>query len=96
MRREEVIDAIAAHNEHLHQFNVKSLSLFGSVARGEARPDSDLDLLVEFDGPVDYDTYIGLKHFLEDLLALPIDLVMNTALKPRMRPTVEREAIRVA
>jgi predicted nucleotidyltransferase len=84
------------HQAELPQFRVKSLSLFGSVARDEAGPQSDLDLLVEFDGHATYDLYIGLKLFLEDLLGCRVDLVMTKALKPRMRPSVEREAVRVA
>jgi predicted nucleotidyltransferase len=96
MQPEEVIEAIAAHQLDLRQFDVKSLSLFGSVARGEAGPESDIDLLVEFNDTPTFRRYIGLKHFLEDLLGSRIDLVMKDALKPRMRPSVEREAVRVA
>jgi len=74
----------------------KSLALFGSVARDEAGPESDLDLLLEFEGPATFDLFMGLKLFLEDLLGCRVDLVMQKALKPRMRPMVEREAVRVA
>ena len=80
----------------LPRFHVKSLALFGSVARDEAGPESDLDLLLEFEGPATFDLYMGLKLFLEDLLGCRVDLVMSKALKPRMRPHVEREAVRVA
>jgi predicted nucleotidyltransferase len=65
------------------------------VARGENRADSDVDVLVEFDGPATFDHYIGLKFFLEDLLDAPIDLVTQRALKPRLRPRVEQEALYV-
>ncbi|HEX9625814.1 MAG TPA: nucleotidyltransferase family protein [Acidiferrobacterales bacterium] len=85
-------------NQHarLRELGVKSLSVFGSVARGEARPDSDVDMLVEFDSTPDFDRYMDLKFFLEDLLGRRVDLVTPAALKARMRPTVQREAVRVA
>jgi len=96
MRRDEALTLLRAHKDDLDQFGVGSLSLFGSVARDEARTDSDLDLLIEFRGPATFDRYMGVKLFLEDLLGCRVDLVMSTALKPRMRPSVEREAVRVA
>jgi len=96
MRRDEALTRLRAHKADLDQFGVGSLSLFGSVARDEARIDSDLDLLIEFRGPATFDRYMGVKLFLEDLLGCRVDLVMSTALKPRMRLSVEREAVRVA
>ena len=78
------------------RFGVKRLALFGSVARDEARPDSDVDVLVDFDGPVTLDRYMGLKFHLEDALGARVDLVTTSGLKPRARPVVEREAIDVA
>jgi hypothetical protein len=75
---------------------VKSLAVFGSLARGEAQPDSDVDLLVEFAGTATLDGFMGLKFFLEDLLQRRVDLVTRAALSPRLRSTIEREAIRVA
>lgn len=78
------------------RFGVRRLALFGSVARDEARPDSDVDVLVEFDGPVTLDRYMGLKFHLEDALGARVDLVTTSGLKPRARPLVEREAIDVA
>lgn len=96
MRRDEALARLRAHQADLRRFHVRSLALFGSVARDEAGPESDLDLLLEFDGPATFDLYMGLKLFLEDVLGCRVDLVMNKALKPRMRPHVEREAVRVA
>ena len=72
------------------------MALFGSVARNEAGPKSDLDLAVEFDGRPTYDRYIGLKMLLEDILGCRVDLVTSRAIKPRMRPYVERDIVRVA
>ena len=96
VRREDVLALLRAHLPDLVPFGVKSLALFGSVARNEARPDSDLDVLVEFDGPATFDGYMGLKLYLEDLLSCRVDLVMKKALRSRMLPSVEREAVRVA
>jgi predicted nucleotidyltransferase len=96
MRRDEVLAILQAHREDLRRLGVKSLFLFGSTARDEARPDSDIDLLVEFAGPATFDAFMDLKFYLEDLLGRRIDLVTSRALKPRIRPSVEREAILVA
>lgn len=96
MRRDKALSVLRASQGQLGQFHVKSLALFGSVARDEAGPESDLDLLLEFDGPATFDLYMGLKLFLEDLLDCRVDLVMRKAVKPRMLPYVEREAVRVA
>ncbi len=96
MRRDEALTVLGAHSAGLRRFHVKSLALFGSVARDEAGPQSDLDLLLEFEGPATFDLYMGLKFYLEDLLGCRVDLVMTKALKSRMRPQVEREALRVA
>jgi predicted nucleotidyltransferase len=96
MRRDEVLAILQAHREDLRRLGVRSLSLFGSTARDEARPESDIDLLVEFADPATFDAFMDLKFYLEDLLGRRIDLVTSKALKPRIRPSVEREAILVA
>lgn len=96
MKKEEILRLLRGHLDELRQrFGVKSLAIFGSVARGEAGPDSDIDILVEFEGPATFDRYMGLKFFLEDLLGRRVDLVTKRALKTRLRPYVEREAIYV-
>ena len=96
MRRDEALAVLRDRLGDLTPKGVKSLALFGSVARDEAGPDSDLDLLVEFEGAATFDRYMGLKIYLEDLLGSRVDLVMRKALRPRMVPSVEREAVRVA
>ena len=77
-------------------FGVKELMLFGSAARDEIRPESDIDILVEFDQQPGFDRFMDLKFFLEDLLKAKVDLVTRDALKPRMRPIIEKEAVNVA
>jgi hypothetical protein len=78
------------------RFAVRDLSVFGSVARDEASEASDLDLLVDFEGPATFDGFMGLKLFLEDELGAKVDLVTRGALKPRLRARIEAEARRVA
>ena len=77
------------------RYNVTSLALFGSTARDAAGPESDIDILVSFDGPATSDRYFGLQFFLEDLLGRPIDLVTNKALRAELRPFIERDAVYV-
>jgi hypothetical protein len=93
---EELIQLLRARGVDLKRLGVKSLDVFGSLARGEAQPDSDVDLLVEFEGSATFDRFMDLKFFLEDLLQRRVDLVTRAALNPRIRSTVEGEAIRVA
>lgn len=96
MRRDQVVKLLADHRRELAQFGVKSLALFGSVARDEAQPASDVDVLVEFEGQATFDRYMDLKFYLEHLLGSRVDLVTRKALKLRLRPVVEREAVYVA
>lgn len=69
MRRAEVIAFCACHRDDLRQLGISSLLIIGSVARDEARPDSDLDLIAEFDRPVGYLGLARVQHELERLLA---------------------------
>ena len=95
-RREDVLARLQAHDEEIRGFGVSALSLFGSIARDEAGPESDVDLLARFDSGVTSDKYFGAKFFLEDLLGRRVDLVTEDVLRARLRENVERELIRVA
>ena len=77
------------------RYGVISLGVFGSYVRGEQTPDSDLDLLVEFDPAVRFGllTYCELEHTLSDRLAVKVDLVMKTALKPRIGERILQEVM---
>ena len=77
------------------RFGVVDLALFGSTLRGEARADSDVDVLVRFDGPATSARYFGVQFYLEDLLGAPVDLVTDKALREELRHIVEREAVHV-
>jgi uncharacterized protein len=71
MKRDEVLAILAAHREQLQALGVKSLNLFGSVARDEARPDSDVDFLVEFSIDASLFDLFRVQHYLEDLVTNP-------------------------
>jgi predicted nucleotidyltransferase len=94
--RTETLAALSRHKPEMERrFGVRSLALFGSRARGQAGVRSDTDVLVEFDGPATSARYFGLQFFLEDLLGGPVDLVTTQALRPQLRPFIERDAIHV-
>lgn len=96
MQCDEVLAILEQHRAILKTLGVHSLSLFGSVARNEARPDSDVDILVELEPPITFDRYMDVKLYLEDQLRTRVDLVSWRSLKPQIRDVIEREAIRVA
>jgi len=97
VRRSEILNLLNARLQIIHAtFGVKNLMLFGSAARDEIRPESDVDVLVDFEHQPDFDRFMDLKFFLEDILKTKVDLVTRESLKPRMRPLIEKEAIRVA
>jgi type I restriction enzyme S subunit len=96
-RREEALKILQEHAKELKSdFGVQSLSLFGSVARNEAGPESDVDLLVEFEQPVGMFHFLDLKEHLEALLGAPVDLVTPSALKRQLRDRILEEAVRAA
>ena len=93
--KDDVLSMLGRHKKSLKALGVNTLALFGSAARGEARPDSDLDFLVEFGNSPTFDQYMSVKIFLEDVLQCKVDLVTREALKPRLKPYIEREAVYV-
>lgn len=95
MKRDEVIRILAQHGDQIAEFGIRRLALFGSVARDRANSRSDVDFLVEFEGPATFDRYIELSFFLEELLGCRVDLVTASSLRASMRPNVEQDAIDV-
>ena len=95
MQRDIILQILRDHREQLSQMGVRSLALFGSAARGEIGPDSDIDLLADLEPPYTFDRYIRIKFYLEDVFQRPVDVVMPETLKARVRPYVEKEAIYV-
>jgi predicted nucleotidyltransferase len=97
MNRKDIRQTLREHRTELMQkYGVRSLSLFGSVARDEADSASDVDLLVEFDRPVGYFGLFALQDYLESLLGCNVDLGTPGSLKPRIRERVLGECVRVA
>lgn len=96
MNRDSVLALLTEHKPLLaERFGVQRLALFGSFARDMQRSDSDVDVLVRFEGPATSKRYFGVQFYLEDLLHRPVDLVTEQALRERLRAYVERDAIHV-
>lgn len=92
----EITKALGSRTDELRGFKVAALYLFGSAARGELGPDSDLDFVVEFEPGAGFDEYMDLKFLLEELFGRRVDLVTHRSLKPRLRSVFVEEGIRVA
>ena len=94
---DNIISAIAAHKTVIYtRFNVESLAVFGSVSRGAAAPDSDVDILVRYRETPGIFAFLDLKQYLENIVGRPVDLVTEGALKKQLRMEIIREAVRVA
>jgi uncharacterized protein len=97
MTLDAVTDAVHRGEHRLRtELGVTVLYVFGSVARGEARADSDVDVLVEFAGPATFARFMDLKALLEDTLGARVELVTRAALRSRLKPRIEAEARRIA
>ena len=94
MDRDEVLALLKKRKRALKKYSVRSLALFGSVARNQARKHSDIDLLVEFSQPVGLFEFAQLKLYLEEELGRKVDLVTPEALRKELRDDILREAIR--
>lgn len=92
MGRDKVLEILERNRETIRAYGVRRLGLFGSCARGESGPDSDLDFVVEFDKK-SFDVYMAVKEFLEDLFDCRVDLVIDSAIKPRLREVIRRETV---
>ena len=96
MNRKEALQVLVrAKPELARRFGVVRLALFGSMARNEAQPGSDVDIIVSFTGPATSQRYFGVQFYLEDALGCPVDLVTEKALRPELRPFIEQEAVNV-
>jgi uncharacterized protein len=96
MERDKILALLKSHKHQLKKFGVRSISLFGSMARNQARKHSDIDLLVDFERPIGLFEFARLKMYLEKLLCRKVDLVTPEALRKELRETILQEAIRAA
>lgn len=95
MKRAEALQLVQAHQRELQALGVKSLNLFGSVARDEATAQSDVDILVELEDSIGFFEFFRIQHYLEDLLQCSVDLGTPDALKEHLRQPVLSETIHV-
>lgn len=90
--RDEVLRMLERNREAIRAYGVRRLGLFGSCARDESSPSSDLDFIVEFDKKT-FDGYMAVKDFLETLFSCRVDLVIESTIKPRLREVIRREVV---
>jgi predicted nucleotidyltransferase len=97
MKNIEEIKKILNKNKIQFQksFKVKEIGIFGSYTKDEQTKKSDLDILVEFESPIDFFDYMELEEYLTDLLGIKVDLVMKKALKPNIGRNILKEVIYV-
>ncbi len=89
---EEIKEILSAYKEELRErFGVKEIGIFGSYVRGEQRVDSDIDILVELERPIDFFLFIELEEFLSKILQSKVDLVIKKALKPQIKEFILKE-----
>jgi predicted nucleotidyltransferase len=92
--RERILQLLSAQQIRLRAWGVRRLGLFGSAARGQVGPGSDMDFVVDFEpGQKSFDNYMGLKDFLEELFARRVDLVTSEGLKPQLRDRILSETV---
>ena len=96
IQMDEIIQTISAVKPQIReQYRVKEVSLFGSFVRGEDKPDSDIDLLIDFDNDADLFDLIGVADFLENKLYRKVDVISKKGLRKELRDMVFREAIQI-
>ncbi|ANE40831.1 nucleotidyltransferase [Fervidobacterium ngatamarikiense] len=93
-RQEDILKILTEQKQYLVQnFGVEEIALFGPYARGEENEESDIDILIQFkEGYKTFDNYMELKFYLEELFGKTVDLVIKSAIKPRLKPYILEEA----
>lgn len=95
MNAQEALHTLRCHSDVLRARGIRHAAVFGSVARGDNRPDSDIDVLVEFDpaARVTVFDYAGIKRYVAALFEQKVDVIDREGLKPQLREAVIRDAI---
>lgn len=96
MIRDKVVNLLRDNISEIRKYKILKLSIFGSVARDQDSPHSDIDILIKFECPATFDLYIDLKFYLENLLGRKVDLVTEDAVRNEIREYIEKDLIRVA
>jgi len=92
---DEILDILRKHKEELRRmYCVKEIGIFGSYVREEARPDSDVDILVEFERPIGFFKFLELEEYLTKLIGVKVDLVSKKALKPYIGRQILKEIVK--
>ena len=97
MTRIEAVGKLRSHADALRGLGATSLYLFGSAARDEARPGSDLDVFIDYDPGSRFSLIdlVGIKQYLEEALAVEVDVTTRDSLHPMLKADIERSAVRV-
>jgi predicted nucleotidyltransferase len=93
--KEQVIATLKTHEPELRHLGILHAALFGSVARGDNRPDSDIDIMIEVnpEAHITVFDYVGLKEYIASLFSEPVDVVDRGGLKPYIRPAATADAL---
>ena len=93
---DKIIEIIEKHKEELRRrYGVKEIGIFGSFVRGEAKENSDVDILVEFERPIGFFKFLELEEYLSNLIGRKVDLVSKKALKPQIGKYILEEVVTV-
>jgi predicted nucleotidyltransferase len=97
MNRSDIIEQLRENADAIRGMGATSLYLFGSAARDKARPDSDLDLFIDYDPALRFSLLdlVGIKQFLEEQMSAEIDVTTRDSLHPMLKDDIERSAVRV-
>ena len=95
MDSRQIIETLRQHEDELHRQGVAHIALFSSAARGDARPDSDIDILIDLDPDARLSVfdYVGLKDYIAGLFEADVDVVNREGLKPYLKPAVLAEIV---